>query len=60
MIGSNLNITDKQTNKIEDTVDQRTIVNKLFTDLVSVFAFLHQSLNYFSASSMRLTFMARF
>ena len=43
MIGSNLNITDKQTNKIEDTVDRRTIVNKLFTDLVSVFAFLHQS-----------------
>ena len=60
MIGSNLSTTDKQTNKIEGTVDQRTIVNKLFTDLVSVFAFLHQSLNYFSASSMRLTFMARF
>ena len=41
MIGSNLNITDKQTNKIEDTVDKRTIVNKLFSALASVFAFLH-------------------
>ena len=40
MIGSNLNTTDKQTNKIEDTVDQRTIVNKLFSALESIFAFM--------------------
>lgn len=40
MIGSNLNTTDKQTNKIEETVDQRTIVNKLFSALASIFAFM--------------------
>ena len=40
MIGSNLNTTDKQTNKIEETVDQRTFVNKLFSALASIFAFL--------------------
>ena len=40
MIGSNLNTTDKQTNKIEETVDQKTIVNKLFSALASIFAFM--------------------